>query len=192
MLAPSGQAEPGALRLLARRCAARCATRSLTDQAIAFGAGALEEAGVRQMLGARRPQPCGAPGGGARAARWRRADPVRRWPARAGPVGRRHAGGNGRAAAADGGAAGGAGRARCGRPRRRGGRAPRRRAGARRDAAALQHRAARPQRAGVGAGRIQRPGDGAAAHAGLPAGRQRQRRKPAPRPACAAPREASR
>lgn len=46
-------AEPGALRLLAR--AARGSMRdalSLTDQAIAFGAGVLVEAGVRQMLGA--------------------------------------------------------------------------------------------------------------------------------------------
>jgi DNA polymerase-3 subunit gamma/tau len=46
-------AEPGALRLLAR--AARGSMRdglSLTDQAIAFGAGTIEEAGVRQMLGA--------------------------------------------------------------------------------------------------------------------------------------------
>jgi DNA polymerase-3 subunit gamma/tau len=46
-------AEPGALRLLAR--GARGSMRdalSLTDQAIAFGAGALTEAGVRQMLGA--------------------------------------------------------------------------------------------------------------------------------------------
>ncbi len=46
-------AEPGALRLLAR--AARGSMRdalSLTDQAIAFGAGALAEAGVREMLGA--------------------------------------------------------------------------------------------------------------------------------------------
>ena len=46
-------AEPGALRLLAR--AARGSMRdalSLTDQAIAFGAGSLSEAGVRQMLGA--------------------------------------------------------------------------------------------------------------------------------------------
>ncbi len=46
-------AEPGALRLLAR--AARGSMRdalSLTDQAIAFGAGALDELGVRQMLGA--------------------------------------------------------------------------------------------------------------------------------------------
>jgi len=45
-------AEPGALRLLAR--AARGSMRdalSLTDQAIAFGAGQLQEAGVRQMLG---------------------------------------------------------------------------------------------------------------------------------------------
>jgi len=45
-------AEPGALRLLSR--AARGSMRdalSLTDQAIAFGAGKLEEAAVRQMLG---------------------------------------------------------------------------------------------------------------------------------------------
>ena len=46
-------AEPGALRLLAR--AARGSMRdalSLSDQAIAFGAGTIAEAGVRQMLGA--------------------------------------------------------------------------------------------------------------------------------------------
>ncbi len=46
-------AEPGALRLLAR--AARGSMRdalSLTDQAIAFGAGSLAETGVREMLGA--------------------------------------------------------------------------------------------------------------------------------------------
>ncbi|MDT7929094.1 DNA polymerase III subunit gamma/tau [Tepidimonas sp.] len=46
-------AEPGAVRLLAR--AARGSMRdalSLTDQAIAFGAGRLAEADVRQMLGA--------------------------------------------------------------------------------------------------------------------------------------------
>jgi DNA polymerase-3 subunit gamma/tau len=46
-------AEPPALRLLAR--AARGSMRdalSLTDQAIAFGSGQLQEAGVRQMLGA--------------------------------------------------------------------------------------------------------------------------------------------
>ena len=51
--AESIAAEPGALRLLAR--GARGSMRdalSLTDQAIAFGAGKLEEAGVRQMLGA--------------------------------------------------------------------------------------------------------------------------------------------
>ncbi len=50
--AESVPAEPGALRLLAR--AARGSMRdalSLTDQAIAFGAGQLTEAGVRQMLG---------------------------------------------------------------------------------------------------------------------------------------------
>ena len=46
------QAEPGALRLLSR--AARGSMRdalSLTDQAIAFGSGQLDETGVRQMLG---------------------------------------------------------------------------------------------------------------------------------------------
>jgi len=46
-------ADAGSLRLIAR--AARGSMRdalSLTDQAIAFGAGQLEEAGVRQMLGA--------------------------------------------------------------------------------------------------------------------------------------------
>ena len=46
-------AEPGALRLLSR--AARGSMRdalSLTDQAIAYGAGALADAAVRQMLGA--------------------------------------------------------------------------------------------------------------------------------------------
>src|SRR5690606_20483282 len=44
--------EPGALKLLSR--AARGSMRdalSLTDQAIAFGSGALQELGVRQMLG---------------------------------------------------------------------------------------------------------------------------------------------
>jgi DNA polymerase III subunit gamma/tau len=51
--AESISSEPGALRLLAR--AARGSMRdalSLTDQAIAYGAGTLSEAGVRQMLGA--------------------------------------------------------------------------------------------------------------------------------------------
>ena len=53
LAAESIAAEPGALRLLAR--AARGSMRdalSLTDQAIAYGAGALAETGVRQMLGA--------------------------------------------------------------------------------------------------------------------------------------------
>lgn len=53
LAAESIDAEPGALRLLAK--AARGSMRdalSLTDQAIAFGAGVLSEAGVRQMLGA--------------------------------------------------------------------------------------------------------------------------------------------
>ncbi|RZJ12495.1 MAG: DNA polymerase III subunit gamma/tau [Rubrivivax sp.] len=52
LAAESVPAEPGALRLLSR--AARGSMRdalSLTDQAIAFGAGSLGEAGVRQMLG---------------------------------------------------------------------------------------------------------------------------------------------
>ncbi|WP_397533841.1 DNA polymerase III subunit gamma/tau [Roseateles sp.] len=52
LAAESVPAEAGALRLLAR--AARGSMRdalSLTDQAIAFGAGQLQEAGVRQMLG---------------------------------------------------------------------------------------------------------------------------------------------
>ena len=53
VLAQEGiEAEPGALRLLAR--AARGSMRdglSLTDQAIAFGAGRVDEAQVRQMLG---------------------------------------------------------------------------------------------------------------------------------------------
>jgi DNA polymerase-3 subunit gamma/tau len=50
--AESVEAEPQALRLLAR--AARGSMRdalSLTDQAIAFGNGQLQEASVRQMLG---------------------------------------------------------------------------------------------------------------------------------------------
>jgi DNA polymerase-3 subunit gamma/tau len=53
LAAESIDAEPGALRLLAK--AARGSMRdalSLTDQAIAFGAGVLSEAGVREMLGA--------------------------------------------------------------------------------------------------------------------------------------------
>jgi len=53
LVAENIAAEPGALRLLAR--AARGSMRdalSLTDQAIAFGAGSLSEANVRQMLGA--------------------------------------------------------------------------------------------------------------------------------------------
>ncbi|RQO83393.1 DNA polymerase III subunit gamma/tau [Acidovorax sp. FJL06] len=53
LAAESVSAEPQALRLLSR--AARGSMRdalSLTDQAIAFGSGQLQEAGVRQMLGA--------------------------------------------------------------------------------------------------------------------------------------------
>ncbi|WP_298211274.1 DNA polymerase III subunit gamma/tau [Acidovorax sp.] len=53
LAAENVSAEPQALRLLSR--AARGSMRdalSLTDQAIAFGSGQLQEAGVRQMLGA--------------------------------------------------------------------------------------------------------------------------------------------
>jgi DNA polymerase III subunit gamma/tau len=53
LTAENVQAEDGALRLIAR--GARGSMRdalSLTDQAIAFGAGSLQEANVRQMLGA--------------------------------------------------------------------------------------------------------------------------------------------
>jgi DNA polymerase III subunit gamma/tau len=54
------QAEDGALRLIAR--GARGSMRdalSLTDQAIAFGAGSLNEANVQLMLGAARQRPVG-------------------------------------------------------------------------------------------------------------------------------------
>ena len=44
-------AEPQALRLLSRRAGSMRDALSLTDQAIAFGSGQLQEAGVRQMLG---------------------------------------------------------------------------------------------------------------------------------------------
>ena len=139
----------GALRLLSR--AARGSMRdalSLTDQAIAFGGGALDEAGVRAMLGASTAaMRCAwsrrwrARDGAARGGRGRRA-------ARARPVGRRHAGGDGRAAAADGGAAGRARRAATTTDPD----APTlarlaAAAAGRRDAVALQHRAARPRRA---------------------------------------------
>ena len=68
-------AEPGALRLLARARARLDARRlSLTDQAIAFGAGALDEDGVRRHARRGGPQPRGAPRRGARrsatAPRW--------------------------------------------------------------------------------------------------------------------------
>ena len=110
--------EPASLRLLAR--AARGSMRdalSLTDQAIAYGAGALDEAGVRAMLGAvdrgHAVRMVEALAAARRARRWWR----RRRAARARPVGRRHAGRAGRAAAADGGGAGRARRARRDRPR---------------------------------------------------------------------------
>jgi DNA polymerase-3 subunit gamma/tau len=140
---------PGALRLLAR--AARGSMRdalSLTDQAIAYGGGRLDEAVVRAMLGsvdrghaaglvqalAARDGAAVLDGGG-RAARPR-------------PVGRRHAGRDGHAAAADGRGAGRARRAGRRRPRHAGARAWRR-CCRRRDPAAVQHGAARPRRAGA-------------------------------------------
>ena len=61
---------PGALRLIAR--AARGSMRdalSLTDQAIAYGSGRLEEAAVRADARRGRSQPCGR----AASRRWRRA-----------------------------------------------------------------------------------------------------------------------
>ena len=110
--------DAASLRLLSR--AARGSMRdalSLTDQAIAYGGGRLEEAGVRAMLGA-------VDRGHAAAlveALARRDGPAvlarLDTPARARPVGRRHAGEHGRAVAADGGRAGRAGHAGRRRPR---------------------------------------------------------------------------
>ena len=100
-------AEPGALQLIAR--AARGSMRdalSLADQAIAYGAAAIEEARGAPDARRGRSQPRGALHRGAGGARRRGADRRRRRPARARPVGRRHARGDGGAAAADGGRAG--------------------------------------------------------------------------------------
>ena len=142
--------DDGALRLLAR--AARGSMRdalSLTDQAIAYGGGALERGRRARDARQRRPQPCRAlvRRAGARAtarAVLAAVDALREH----GPVGRRHARGNGAAAAADGGRAGRArARSTAADPDTR--RRPRagRRCARRRDAAALQHGAARPRRA---------------------------------------------
>ncbi len=106
-------AEPAALRLLAR--AARGSMRdalSLTDQAIAFGAGALDESGIRQMLGAvdrtqavRLLDSLAAADGATLLAA---VDELRGL----GLSAARHARGDGRVAAADGGRAGGSVRRR--------------------------------------------------------------------------------
>ena len=110
--------DPASLKLLAR--AARGSMRdalSLTDQAIAYGAGALAEEHVRQMLGA------GDRGHAVRLVRALAAGDGRAVIAavdelaRARAVGRRHARGNRGIGAADGGAAGGAGCVRCRRSR---------------------------------------------------------------------------
>ena len=165
-------ADASALRLIAR--AARGSMRdalSITDQAIAYGSGAVEEEPVRRMLGAVDRGHAVAAGRGARGPRRQGADSRHRRPARARPLGRRHARGAGRSAAGDGGAAGGAGRRRKRRSGRRGRRPPVGAAARRRDPAALQHRPAWPGRAGARARRIQRPGDDPAAHAGVRAGR---------------------
>ena len=179
---------PAALRLIAR--AARGSMRdalSLTDQAIAYGSGALEEAGVRQMLGAvDRGHAVRLVEALARARR-RGADRRRRRPARARPVGRRHARGDGRAAAGDGGAAGRAAARRRRRSRRRG--RARLAALLPADETQLLYSIVLHGRAELRARarRIQRPGDGAAAHAGVRAGRGGARRRacrgrrPAPR-----------
>ena len=103
--------------------AARCATRlSLTDQAIAYGGGRLQEAGGARDAGQRRPRRVRP----ASCRRWPRATAPPCWPASTrlrerGPVGGRHARRDGHAAAADGGRAGRAGRARRRRSRHAGG-----------------------------------------------------------------------
>ena len=178
-------ADAGALRLLSR--AARGSMRdalSLTDQAIAFGGGTLAEDGVRAMLGTVDRSPCRGAGAGAGRARRRGGAGHRGRAARHGPVGRRHAGRDGDAAAADGGGAGGARCARRQRPRHRRRPPAGRGAAGRRDPAALQHRRARPGRAEPAGRRVRGADHGAAAPAGLRAGR---RAAPA---AAAAPRAA--
>jgi DNA polymerase III subunit gamma/tau len=161
--------EAGALRVLGK--AARGSMRdalSLADQAIAYGAGRVDEAVVRGMLGsvdrsqaaalldalARRDAPALLDGiDGLRGRR---------------PVGRRHARDDGGPAAAGGrgtGSAGCARRGRAGDPD--GARAGRADAG-RGHPAALQHRRARPPGAGADERRVRRADDGAAAPVRLP------------------------
>ena len=163
--------DAGSLRLLAR--AARGSMRdalSLTDQAIAYGGGRLDEAAVRAHARQRRALGGGGFRAGAGRPRWRgRAGRGgRRAPARA--VGRRRARGAGHAAAADGDRAG---RARCaGRrgSRHAGGRALESAVAGRRIAIALQHRRAWPRRVAVGERRVRGTDDGVAALPGIPRG----------------------
>ena len=121
---PRGVAhEPASLRLLRAPRAARCATRCRSPTRRSPTAAArLDEAAVRAMLGSvdRRPRAALRRGAGARATARRVLAAVDALRA-ARPVGRRHARGNGRAAAADGGRAGRARRAgrRATRTRRR-------------------------------------------------------------------------
>ncbi len=94
-------ADAAALRLLAR--AARGSMRdalSLTDQAIAFGGGALEEAAGARRCSARRSRPCGPPDRGAGGARRRDAVAAVDGLRALGLSAARHARGDGRAAAA--------------------------------------------------------------------------------------------
>ena len=174
---------PASLRLLAR--AARGSMRdalSLTDQAIAYGGGALDEDAVRAMLGASTAamrcalvRRAGARGDGA--ALVAAVDALRAL----GLSARRHARRDGRRCCSRWRSS-----RRCpgalddDRPRHAAVARAGRRCCRRRDAAALQHRAARPRRAGAGARRVQRPGDGAAAHAGVS---RRRRSTPARAPA---------
>jgi DNA polymerase-3 subunit gamma/tau len=172
-------AEPQALRLLSR--AARGSMRdalSLTDQAIAFGAGQLQEAGVRQMLGSVdrshvfRLIEALAQGDGKTVVETSEALRLHGLSAAAAleemsMVLQRMA----------------VLQAVPDRPRpttgdeRRDHRAPGRADAGRRDAAALQHVPAWPRRAGPGARRIRGADDGAAAAAGVQAGAARRKKK---------------
>ena len=161
--------EAGALRVLGK--AARGSMRdalSLADQAIAYGAGRVDEAVVRGMLGSVDRSEAAAlldvlarRDGASPSGRHRR-------PARRRPVGRRHARDDGGPASAGGrgtGSAGCARRGRAGDPD--GARAGRADAG-RGHPTALQHRRARPPGAGADERRVRRADDGAAAPFRLP------------------------
>ena len=180
--------DDGSLRLLAR--AARGSMRdglSLTDQAIAYGGGQLAEGGGARHARQRRPRPCACAGRGAGAARRRRRAGGRGRPARPGPVGRRHAGGDGRAAAADGGGAGRARRAGRAGPGT-GRRAARWPALLAADETQLLYSMVLHGRGELQPDerRIRRADDGAAALPGFPGRRRAARRRHAPRPTSSA------